>query len=220
VRAGPARRRRDARLGGMQRGMTICESDSNIGRAEAPEEARRVWPRRRDRRREKSAHTITCSRLWVLSFLLGTVSVPTLSLSSLWASCRLTFAALTTHSLKLAARCSRACPDRSSRPRQQNQPALVLLAQKRSRGRVRSRLGPATLVAHSFASLPARRLQSHGDPRASRPSAASKVDVLTASASRSSRPSIRGMKRYSSVICALIDIVHVRVLPALHARRR
>jgi hypothetical protein len=139
-----------------------------------------VWPRRRDRRRGKSAHAITWPRRLFLFSPLGTTSVPTLSLSSPSASCRLAFAALTTHSLKLAARRSRACPDRSPRPRQQNQPALVLRTQKRSRGRLRSRLGPATLVAHSFASLPARRLQSHGDPRASRPSAASKVNVLTA----------------------------------------
>jgi hypothetical protein len=35
---------------------------------------------------------------------------------------------LWTHSAKLAGRRSRACPDRAPRPRQQNQPALVLLA--------------------------------------------------------------------------------------------
>jgi hypothetical protein len=139
VRAGQARRRRDARLGGRQRGTTICASDSNSQPAGAPEEAMRVWPRRRHRRRGRSAHAITWPRRLFLSSPLGTTSVPTLFLSSPQASCRLAFAALTTHSVKLAARCSRACSDRSPRPPQQNQPALVLLAQKRSRGRVRSR---------------------------------------------------------------------------------
>jgi hypothetical protein len=56
----------------------------------------------------------------------------------------------------------------------------VLLAQKQGRGRLRSRKGAATLVAHSFASLPARRSQSLVAPRAPRPSVASKVNVLTA----------------------------------------
>jgi hypothetical protein len=73
VRAEPARRRRGARLGGMQRGMTVCESDSNSERAGAPEEARRVWTRKRDRRRRRRNCTdaITWSRRLFLSSPLG-----------------------------------------------------------------------------------------------------------------------------------------------------
>jgi hypothetical protein len=69
VPGGPARRRRDARLGGMLRGMTICESDSIANARGVPDEARRVWPRRRDqrRRRRNCTDAITWSRRLFLS---------------------------------------------------------------------------------------------------------------------------------------------------------
>jgi hypothetical protein len=126
VRAGPARRRRDARLGGII-DVTWHEHLCKRIKYRTRGASRRVWLRRRHRRREKSTDAITWSRRLFLSSPLGTMSVPTLSLSSPQASCRLAFAALTTHSVKLAACRSRACPDRSPRPRQQNRPRSCCL---------------------------------------------------------------------------------------------
>jgi hypothetical protein len=142
-----------------------------------------VWPRRRDRRREKSAHAITWSRRL---FLFSLFSARRRNVGA-YALSLLPLSILLPRLFRSHDAFSQAC--RSPQPRvprplpapAPTEPARARAPCAEARSRtLRSMLGAATLVAHLFASLPGRPLQSHGAPRASRPSAASKVDVLTA----------------------------------------